>query len=140
MPTKKEHCAVCGTELLQDEEREYKSPLTVHLVCKEHREYHAIRFIEIVQKRLRIISEYPDNMKKCEICDTPLSISEIDAIEITDNLIICIKHMEARKWINAILAKQWFEFKKDFPAANYDNVDDKMIFYKWKRNKTLPPL
>lgn len=125
---------MCNKTLLGSEILDI-TPYSCCCTCKEHKKYDEVILIEIIQKRLGIIKDYSDEMKKCDICNEQLSEENLNSLEDTDALIVCPKHIEARKWQQLQVARQWFEFKSENPDANYnyESIKSRRSFSRWRK-------
>ena len=130
-------CGICESEITE-QDLIRNTPYDFLYTCQKHAEYSRVPMVEVVKKELGIISEYSESMRKCQICDNPLSEKETNSIEKTDTLVTCTAHREARKFWQIDGSKLWFEFKADGnPDANYTNTAHMKQFTDWRIKRKL---
>lgn len=127
-------CDICNVVLTQENVK-LLHPHDFLVTCEEHAEYAQQFQIEIIQKKLGIIKEFPEGWAQCNICHCDLSQEEIDTIETTDISKTCEKHREVKKWFQRDIARDWFEFKKENTEAIFDTPKTNELFYNWREVK-----
>ncbi len=110
-------CDICDKPFDLNYPKGYLSPHSYNSVCDDHKAYHLSANRAHVQKKLNIISDYPDHLKKCLVCDKQLSPEELSVITQDTVNHVCAKHSEVADWFQSQLIKPWFKFKEQYPNA-----------------------
>lgn len=128
------NCSICDVQLTL-EEQGLITPTDTAIVCKNHREYANYFIPEIAKMKLGLITEYPDSLKKCSICDIDLTETEVNGISEKTYLPVCSEHKIAETWYNLDLAKRWFEFAKTQiqPCEYNEENRKKFLEYTYRR-------
>ena len=129
----KQCCKICNKELTEVD-WPHQSAIDFIRTCLIHQDYNLAYTYEVVQRQLGYIKEYPDRMKKCQVCDCNLTEKEINTIESMDTLITCDKHRETRNWMQYEIAILWFDFKAIYPDANYEEDEWKKKFVQYRKD------
>ena len=109
-----EKCSICDNELT-NKDQNLKSPYDGIIVCEGHRSFANYMIPEVAKMKLGLITEYPERLKKCSICDICLNEIEIQSISMETYLPVCTKHKVAGNMFNRDLAKEWFAYAEMQP-------------------------
>ncbi len=63
-----------------------------HATCDQHSEFHATFNVVVIQKKLGIITEYPDHFKTCFLCKKELTVPELNSIQPHHYHSSCFEH------------------------------------------------
>lgn len=121
-----EKCSICDKELSHED--------SILRSCKEHRPYASYFIPEVAKMTIGLISEYPEHLKKCAICQNGLSETELKSFSPGTFHPVCTHHRAAETMYSLEIAKNWFEFAKTQPQPFEYNDENRK---KWTEYRKL---
>ncbi len=116
----------------------YISPMSCLKVCDDHMPYRNSINVVSIQKRLGIISDFPEHLKKCLVCKKYLSQEELSLIDDYTVSHVCLKHIDIARWHQSKIGIRWCEFKELHPDAFLElNHQPPKRFYEWLQKNPI---
>jgi len=129
-------CKICG-----EAANDFINQLSLIHVCDTHNRYHDCYNYEVIQKRLGLIKDYSDSLKKCVVCEKELSSEELNSISEYQPQIVCDNHSDVKFWWQADMAKLWYEYKQQLDkldtTVDYRDENVRREFNIWIQSKII---